>query len=108
MWGVAQIKYANSNVFSRGVVALDTPHWVHLMTFPRGTDTDMALVSFPIDRLDQIEWIEVRLSSFANEPNGMQAARTMLEKYKHALYPAEEQTVDDASESNVPASNAQL
>ena len=47
MWGVAQIKYSNENSWSRGVVSLHTPGWVHLITYPRETQDDMVMMSYP-------------------------------------------------------------
>ena len=88
MWGVAQIKYANENSWSRGVVSLHTPQWVHLITYPReGTGEDMVMMSYPAARVEHIEWLEVRLGSFEDDGAGLRAAKGMLDKYRHALYP---------------------
>ena len=99
MWGVAQIKYSNENSWSRGVVSLHTPGWVHLITYPRETASeDMVMMSYPEDKVEHVEWLEVRLSNFSSENNGLRAAKEMLDKYRHALYPqeAEEGAVQQA------------
>lgn len=87
MWGVAQIKYSNENSWSRGVVSLHTPGWVHLITYPRETQDDMVMMSYPESKVEHVEWLEVRLSPFEKEGNGIGAAKALLDKYKHALYP---------------------
>ncbi|HEY9721443.1 MAG TPA: hypothetical protein V6D47_05490 [Oscillatoriaceae cyanobacterium] len=88
MWGVAQIKYANENSWSRGVVSLQTPGWVHLITYPRATaDGEMVMMSYPSANVEHIEWIEVRVGSFEQEANGLKAAKQLLDKYRGALYP---------------------
>lgn len=88
MWGVAQIKYSNENSWSRGVVSLHTQGWVHLITYPReaGND-DMVMMSYPRARVEHIEWLEVRLTDFSADGNGLRAAKPLLDKYRHALYP---------------------
>ena len=88
MWGVAQIKYTNENSWSRGVVSLHTPGWVHLITYPREVaGDDMVMMSYPESRVEHVEWLEVRLTGFETEGNGLRAAKSMLDKYRHALYP---------------------
>lgn len=88
MWGVAQIKYANENSWSRGVVSLHTNGWVHLITYPRETQSDdLVMMSYPGSKVEHVEWLEVRLSAFDAEGNGLRAAKAMLDKYRHALYP---------------------
>ena len=88
MWGVAQIKYANENSWSRGVVSMHTPGWVHLITYPReGGGEDMVMMSYPRARVEHVEWLEVRLTAFESESTGLRAAKAMLDKYRHALYP---------------------
>ena len=87
MWGVAQIKYYNENSWSRGVVSLHTPGWVHLITYPRETQDDMVMMSYPESKIEHVEWLEVRLSPFEKDGNGIGAAKQLLDKYKHALYP---------------------
>jgi hypothetical protein len=88
MWGVAQIKYANENTWSRGVVSLHTPGWVHLITYPRESQgEDMIMMSYPESHVEHVEWLEVRLSAFDHEGNGLRAAKALLDKYRPALYP---------------------
>jgi hypothetical protein len=88
MWGVAQIKYANENTWSRGVVSLHTAGWVHLITYPRESQgEDMIMMSYPASHVEHVEWLEVRLSPFEHEGNGLRAAKSMLDKYRPALYP---------------------
>ena len=88
MWGVAQIKYSNENSWSRGVVSLHTPGWVHLITYPReAPGADMVLMSYPQSLVEHIEWLEVRLTPFEQEGQGLKVAKQMLDKYRHALYP---------------------
>lgn len=107
MWGVAQVKYANENTWSRGVVSLHTPGWVHLITYPREAQEEMIMMSFPESRVEQVEWIEVRLSPFEKEGNGIGAAKQLLDRYRGALYPdgsadaAGEATPEQASEAPV-------
>lgn len=89
MWGVAQIKYANENSWSRGVVSLHTPGWVHLVTYPREAQgEEMVMMSYPATNVEHVEWLEVKLSAFEQE--GLKAAKQLLDKYKHALYPEPE------------------
>ena len=40
--------------------------------------------------MEHVEWLEVRLSPFEKEGNGIGAAKALLDKYKHALYPEAE------------------
>lgn len=88
MWGVAQIKYANENSWSRGVVSLDTPGWVHLITYPRESQgEDMVMMSYPAANVEHIEWLEVHTTSFSSDGGGLKAAKVVLDKYRHALYP---------------------
>lgn len=88
MWGVAQIKYANENSWSRGVVSLQTPGWVHLITYPRtASEGEMVMMSYPAANVEHIEWIEVRVGSFEQEANGLKVAKQLLDKYRGALYP---------------------
>ena len=88
MWGVAQIKYSNENSWSRGVVSLHTSGWVHLITYPReASGDDMVMMSYPETKVEHVEWLEVKLSHFDAEGNGLRAAKAMLDKYRHALYP---------------------
>lgn len=91
MWGVAQIKYANENSWSRGVVSLHTPGWVHLITYPREAQAeDMVMMTYPAASVEHLEWIEVRLSPFEHEANGLRGAKQLLDKYRAALYPEAE------------------
>lgn len=86
MWGVAQLHYTQENAISRGIVSLHTAGWVHLITYPMGGE-DLIMMTFPERDVRSIEWIEVHLSAFEQE--GLKGAKTLLDKYKHALYPAE-------------------
>ncbi|MEB3196044.1 MAG: hypothetical protein VKP62_02465 [Candidatus Sericytochromatia bacterium] len=99
MWGVAQVKYANENSWSRGVVSLHTPGWVHLITYPQAQE-DLIMMSFPESRVEQVEWLEVRLTPFEKEGNGIAAAKALLDRYKGALYP--EAAEGAAPEAGVP------
>jgi hypothetical protein len=88
MWGVAQLKYTNENSWSRGVVSLHTPGWVHLITYPRDAEGgDMVLMSYPSALIENVEWLEVRLTPFEKEGAGLKEAKALLDKYRHALYP---------------------
>lgn len=103
MWGLAQVKYANENSWSRGVVSLHTPGWVHLITYPREAQEEMIMMSFPESRVEQVEWLEVRLSPFEKEGNGIGAAKQLLDRYRGALYPemAGEMASEQPSEAPV-------
>ena len=91
MWGVAQIKYAHENSWSRGVVSLETPGWVHLITYPRqaGAD-DLVMMTYPAANVEHVEWLEVHTTPFSQDGNGLKAAKAILDKYRHALYPEEQ------------------
>lgn len=90
MWGVAQIKYANENSWSRGVVSLENAGWVHLITYPRqGGSEDMVMMTYPAANIEHIEWLEVHTTPFSQDGAGLKAAKAILDKYRHALYPEE-------------------
>ncbi|MEB3222297.1 MAG: hypothetical protein VKS61_09495 [Candidatus Sericytochromatia bacterium] len=87
MWGFAQIKYANGNVWSRGVVSLHSSGWVHLITYPLEAQEELIMMTFPANQVEQLQWLEVKLSPLDKEGNGIGAAKAVLDKYRDALYP---------------------
>ncbi|MDB5099676.1 MAG: hypothetical protein JWM80_4097 [Cyanobacteria bacterium RYN_339] len=107
MWGVAQIKYSNENSWSRGVVSLHTHGWVHLITYPREVSgDDMVMMSYPESKVEHVEWLEVRLTAFDGDGNGLRAAKAMLDKYRHALYPDAEGAPMATAVDGAPAAPA--
>jgi hypothetical protein len=99
MWGFAQIKYANANVWSRGVVSLHSAGWVHLITYPLEAQEELIMMTFPASQVEQLQWLEVKMSPLDKEGNGVGAAKAVLDKYREALYPQ----VDGAEATEPPA-----